>query len=289
MQSKLRYPDFICIGAQKAGTTWLYHILLQHKAVWLPQVKEMQYFNQLYIESHRKWIPEHRDQHAARSLAALVAKLEGKWKVDWKKVDELLHLSGNAVSDEWYGRIFGFADADRVAGEITPEYALLPEEAIRHIVRLNGKVKIIFSVRDPIDRAWSHMRMLISGKDPKPNDAAMVALSRQEDVIGRSDYTKTIDRWSQVAPAQPFLLINYDDIGRSPRMVLDSVCGFLGISAQAFPDNVLSQRIHEGAEMQLPDAVYQSLKKRLKPLYDDPPAQLAGAYAVWRKKHYAEP
>ena len=40
-----RLPDFLCIGAQKSGTTWLYHNLKQHPQVWLPPVKELHYFD----------------------------------------------------------------------------------------------------------------------------------------------------------------------------------------------------------------------------------------------------
>jgi len=38
-------PDFLCIGAQKSGTTWLYHNLGLHPQIWLPIVKELHHFN----------------------------------------------------------------------------------------------------------------------------------------------------------------------------------------------------------------------------------------------------
>lgn len=41
------YPDFLVIGAQKAGTSWLYRNLKYHKQVWLPPVKELHYFDTL--------------------------------------------------------------------------------------------------------------------------------------------------------------------------------------------------------------------------------------------------
>ena len=40
-----RLPDFLCIGAQKAGTTTLQALLLQHPQVYLPPQKELQYFS----------------------------------------------------------------------------------------------------------------------------------------------------------------------------------------------------------------------------------------------------
>src|SRR5262245_13183400 len=40
-----RFPDFLGIGAQKAGTTWLYEQLRRHPDVWLPPEKELHYFD----------------------------------------------------------------------------------------------------------------------------------------------------------------------------------------------------------------------------------------------------
>ena len=40
-------PDFLCVGAQKGGTTWLYQQLDSHPDFWMPPVKELHYFDQL--------------------------------------------------------------------------------------------------------------------------------------------------------------------------------------------------------------------------------------------------
>jgi hypothetical protein len=39
------YPNFLGIGAQKSGTTWLHDNLARHPQVWLPPVKEIHYFD----------------------------------------------------------------------------------------------------------------------------------------------------------------------------------------------------------------------------------------------------
>jgi hypothetical protein len=44
-QSFQRLPNFLCIGVQKAGTTLLYEILRQHPQIFLPQVKEVHFFD----------------------------------------------------------------------------------------------------------------------------------------------------------------------------------------------------------------------------------------------------
>jgi hypothetical protein len=39
------YPDFLCIGTPKSGTTWLDHQLRCHPALWLPPIKELHHFD----------------------------------------------------------------------------------------------------------------------------------------------------------------------------------------------------------------------------------------------------
>jgi hypothetical protein len=41
------HPDFLCVGAQKTGTSWLYQQLAEHPDFWMPPLKELHYFNQL--------------------------------------------------------------------------------------------------------------------------------------------------------------------------------------------------------------------------------------------------
>jgi hypothetical protein len=41
------WPDFLCVGAQKAGTSWLYHQLTLHPDFWMPPIKEPYYFETL--------------------------------------------------------------------------------------------------------------------------------------------------------------------------------------------------------------------------------------------------
>ena len=40
------FPDFLCIGAQRSGTTWLYQNLRRHPEIWMPPAKEIHYFDE---------------------------------------------------------------------------------------------------------------------------------------------------------------------------------------------------------------------------------------------------
>ena len=61
--------QFFGIGAQKSGTTWLYAYLKEHPQVFMPEIKELNYF----------WaLSERREMHEAeRQLAAMNRIMEG--------------------------------------------------------------------------------------------------------------------------------------------------------------------------------------------------------------------
>ena len=52
---------FICIGAQKAGTTWLHAALSNYKDIGLPHIKELHYFDV-------KWLPKKFNTYEIRKL-----------------------------------------------------------------------------------------------------------------------------------------------------------------------------------------------------------------------------
>lgn len=65
----LDLPDFLGIGAQKAGTTWLHANLAAHPGVFLPATKELHYFDW-------NWYRPLRDY--AREFAAAGDRLKGE-------------------------------------------------------------------------------------------------------------------------------------------------------------------------------------------------------------------
>ena len=43
--NKGRKPDILCIGAQKAGTSWLHVTLATRRDIWVPPFKELHFFD----------------------------------------------------------------------------------------------------------------------------------------------------------------------------------------------------------------------------------------------------
>lgn len=108
-------PNFLIIGAAKAGTTSLYDHLRAHPAVFMPTVKEPRFFGYDGRDDRQKF-PVH-------TLAE-------------------------------YEALFAPATTETAIGEATPHYLSYPQAAGRIHALIPG-VRLIASLRNPVDRAYS--------------------------------------------------------------------------------------------------------------------------------------
>jgi hypothetical protein len=106
------YPDFVGIGAQMAGTTWLGHNLQLHPEIWMPGIKELHYFNErindpknsisrLYGKVWGKGTVNRRWRRQVRSRLRRHRKRFSREGVLW----DLKHYAG-APGDGWYASLF---------------------------------------------------------------------------------------------------------------------------------------------------------------------------------------
>ena len=162
--ASMALPKFLCIGAQKAGTSWLYAQLQTHPEVWMPPVKELQFFNHLYVPAHRAWTTWHIRQGAARALAV---PRRARPRPRTSATCATSPTSARASSSPTAGT-GGPSSAPRtqgkLVGEITPEYSTIPEAGIRHVRALLGAVRVIYLIRAPVSRALSQLQMNLSRK-----------------------------------------------------------------------------------------------------------------------------
>ena len=279
---KLRYPDFLCIGAQKAGTTWLHKNLLSHPAVWMPPLKEIHYFDSVHSDRNDEFNPTPRRPDAV--LKGVRRTLESDSDAN-RKIETiyLLALIGiRQLDDEWYGRIFQSARQDQLCGEITPAYALLPHSGIEHIVRLNPAIKIIFVLRDPIGRAWSELRMMQkrAGKELSSLDHIIARPA----FLAHCNYTSTIKRFLKHVDRGHFHLLFFDEISETPDITLERVCDFLGVGYERENFRHPERVVHRGMDQQIDSSTYLLLRERLKPVYE----QLLRLDNPYVKKWYME-
>ena len=259
-----RKPGALCIGAQKAGTSWLAQMLGQHPQVWIPPFKEVQYFNHRFIPEHRKWIGWHyrnkpqeiRERHKRRGVPMP------------PQLDDYLNAitSGQMFHNQWYKRVFAPAPADAMPLDFTPEYSGLPDEGVDFVRQLLPKARIIYLIRHPVDRAISQLRMNLARERRDPQgDADWLAEIENPILAERGDYAGYLPRWRARFP--DMLVIPFGRIARDPAGVMRQVEDALGIDHRSYAE--LTEKVFANPEgHQPPPAAIAGLERRLQPQID---------------------
>ena len=206
-------PDFLCIGAHKAGSTWLYQQLDSHPDFWMPPVKELHYFDQLSRVQ--------RAAHPRRTDERDLQFLEG-----------LKSLSAQPGIDlENYGRLFE-PKGSLLSGDISPNYSTLNNKVIRRVVKYFPNLKVIFLARDPVERVWSHLSMEVHYGQIEPFDVTNIdEINRnllRRGMLLRSYPSAVVARWKRYVHPEQFRVYFFDDLQSNPAELRRSILCFLG-------------------------------------------------------------
>jgi hypothetical protein len=226
------YPDFLVIGAQKAGTTWLDRNLRCHPQIWLPPEKEIHYFDLPRPLPFAALLlaPLRTARHWAK------ARLERDWakvKAGEQSLGWYLRYYFLPRTKYWYRSLFTPAPG-QICGESTPRYAPLPEQIVARIHQMMPRAKIVYILRDPIDRMWSDLAMFqrprFGGRGLQQATAAEVSsFLRHRPNLQHSLYAENIAHWEKLFDRSQLCFIFQDDIATHPDRVLRTVTDFLGV------------------------------------------------------------
>lgn len=233
------FPDFMILGPQRTGTTWLQRYLIQHPDVFMPHLKELYFFNYL-IHKNTKGVNFKTDRlewYSTEFNLTFIKYLQKNWSLlksfrTFKKLDYDLSNFFKPV----------------VKGEATASYAVMDQSLIHEVVTLNPNIKVVISVRNPIDRAWSHAsKDLISRKRP------LKSISFQEfkkfytdDYMLRCGrYSEIIKNWRSALPEDQIFFSMFKDIAETPLKALEEVLNFLGLLPEKLLVKLKDDPIHK--------------------------------------------
>lgn len=258
----MNLPDFVCIGAQKAGTTWLHKMISQHPDIWMGPFKEYQFFNSVFVPQHTRWTKWHVKMSIESALKYHVEH-EKRPNLHYVKFLTEIATDESIFTEGWYRHIFGFRKG-MVKGDITPEYCTLPDEGVDYFLRLLGAVPVVFIIRDPVSRALSQLKMNLSrGNVAVQGDKdAWHSAVNDWDIHNRGDYKTYVPRWLSRYPNAKLLFLPYGQIASQPERFLAKVETHIGVAAHSYPE--ASQKIHEGKKVGLPDFVKPMVEEAMK-------------------------
>jgi Sulfotransferase domain len=214
-------PDFVIIGAAKAGTTSLYGWLSEHPHVAPASQKEVHYFDYNFYRGE-----------------------------DWYRAHFPLELERAWFAAE-HGRPF-------LTGEASPPY-IAHDWAPERLARTLPNAKLLVTLRNPVDRAYSQFQMSRrEGEEPFASfgeavdaeaerlgpELARTRIDRRYSSwpIGcwsyllRSRYAEQLERWFGLFPREQFHILTLEDLSCDPQPTLDRVHEFLELPPHRYDD-----------------------------------------------------
>jgi hypothetical protein len=223
----------IGVGAQKCGTSWLFSYLAGCPEITASRIKELHYFES-WLEPQR--FPDF-DPWFVRTLQAYLAR-EGVQAMRRPLVRDLLDRVRAIGYPQGYLMHF-----QRLGGgerplflDITPSYSLLSVDSYRtmrdFLQNAGIDVKIVFLMRDPVERYFSALRM--EQRDRANRDQSFSASAAFDEHLHtpsfheRTRYDRTIARLRQVYPAEKIFIGFYETLFHE--RTIGALTDFLGIA-----------------------------------------------------------
>ena len=193
--------------------------------------------------------------------------------------------------DEWslayYSSLFE-EGGDRVCGEITPRYSLLVPERIEFIRKIMPDVRLLLTVRNPIDRAWSAARrVMFRYAEQQGISIDQVADSEFYEFFEKESqyrtierrtagdfvpgllqghYSRAIDNWTRVFPEEQLLVCFFDDIASDPEGFMRRVFQHIGVSQPVDWDSMpLRKKVNRNPTRDIPERFEAYLRELYGP------------------------
>jgi hypothetical protein len=206
-------PEFFIVGQPKSGSTALYEMLCQHPSIYMPALKEPDYFA---TDLRQRFPPR---------------------------------IGGTHPQDQQsYLELFREAQPDQVAGEASIMY-LRSHEAAANIATFNPRAKIIAILREPAQLLRSlHLQLIqthvenvrdlrtaLDLEDERRQGRKIPRGSHRPQLLQYSEQVRYVDqlsRFFQAFPTEQVLVFAYEDFRLDNERVVRTIFEFLGVDPE---------------------------------------------------------
>ncbi|NEP00702.1 MAG: sulfotransferase [Symploca sp. SIO2E9] len=209
-------PNFLIIGAMKAGTTSMYQYLKQHPQIYMSPIKEPQFF-----------------------------PFEGRTLNFRGPGNQGAPLNSIAVTEiEAYRALFDQVSNQRAIGEASVIYLYMLNAAERIKYHIPD-VRLIVILRNPADRAYSHFLSRVGWREPITNFAQVLREEKMRiannwgpgwHYASMGFYYAQLRRYYDNFCSNQIKVYLYEDYMNSPISVLQETFQFLDVDDKFIPD-----------------------------------------------------
>jgi len=281
----MTHPTFICLGAQKAGTDWVYDQFGSHEDFWMHPIKEIAFFDTNF--------GARRIAKAERQLGWRLEK-HGKGAADYTHEISFLLRMLHGKSKPWNGDFRAyfnlFENKPGKTYDCTPGYCRIDLGMAEKMYKGMPDTKFMLCVRDPVDRLWSqslmHVRLKRGPHHPTESLDAFREFADHKASKSLSFLSQAIKIWQAVDTEKRFKVFNFDGLKADADKYRNSMARFVGANPKKFGlEANFNKKSKQPGKTNIPDEYRVWAAKYFDEEYKKL-AQLMGGSAVdWKKNN----
>jgi hypothetical protein len=281
-----------CVGATKAGTSWLYDHLSAHPQCHFRTIKELHYFS-LKNAAQFDGALRGMDRKIAEMQARLGVAADARKLVVAQRLADLIEwravLAHRAIDLPAY-RAYLTANMGqaRLVGDVTPAYGMMSKADLTRLSQVAADTRFVYLIRDPLARLWSHVRMIAARAAPdrfaQVAEAQMAAIldgdlsGEGKGIVARGDYAAILEKLTRAVPVKSLLVLFQEELMTIPGIA--KLSAHLGLTPAPA---ALDLRVHEGKSLELPEPLRARALLWLRPQYEYVATMFPALPQAWLK------
>lgn len=246
---------FLSVGAMKAGTTWLFRMLSMHPELHFAPEKELHYFHARFVDPASLSVGN-RMRVVKRHINMLNEEHPNlnpiRDRVDWAA-----RFLADPVDDVWFSSLFPPERAGYVC-DFSNLNAHVPAAAWQKIAANCRRLRVIYTLRHPVDRMWSHVKfhLRFTGDMDKLDSWGLKDFERfirQPFIRDNAEYGAILRRLRDGLAEDQLKLLLFDDIQARPQELLQEIEQFLGVAHHSFAASNLSRKFNFSPRHPMPE------------------------------------
>lgn len=187
--------------------------------------------------------------HNTRFIIAGASKSGSEWLLACLREHPEVFAQQNSIDffsryydrgTDWYDQHFDQTGAAKAVGEKSTSYIIFPHCPER-IHAWDPSVKLLFCLRDPVARAYSHYCMLLRAGEV--GDDVQAVLQPGHMLVEEGRYFDNLQRFYQLFPREQVRVWLHDELLADDAKFVREVLGFLGVDA-SFEPSLLGKKLH---------------------------------------------
>lgn len=254
---------FLSAGAMKAGTTWVYDKLKHNPNIHFSREKEIYYFSHIDGVANSLTTDKRlrRAKQALRSSSKKLKQGELKFPEYMDEVNWYLDYASQEVDDDWYFNLYDkevIHNPDFYCADFSNLTCFLSDTGWGHVKKIAKNIKVIYILRNPIERFWSHYKFHLQFvkhaemNTPEQNIKLFDRITSKPWFIRNSMYSENIKNMQRNLEQGEFKVYYLDDISADPEAYLKDIESFIGVAQYDYSKFNLQKRNNTSIQKSIP-------------------------------------